>query len=154
MYISDFIFFYIPPFFINILMYNEREKLDELISDLLSVIYEKGLEARKYAENAERFGRYQDKLIWGLRNFGLNGHDAGIFLSRIGALILPSINAVCKRKKIEEARPYLTALYFNKRDIIKSINKGIDNMAIGHREYLEGMADRADYFRHIYHLES
>ena len=150
MYISDFIFFYIPPFFINILMYNEREKLDELISDLLSVIYEKGLEARKYAENAERFGRYQDKLIWGLRNFGLNGHDAGIFLSRIGALILPSINATCRKRRIKGLRPYLAALYFNKEDITRCINDGIDKMALGRRTYFEEMAGRAMYFKRVY----
>ena len=127
----------------------KKEKLNELISDLLRIIGDKSGEASRYAQNAGRYGKYQDKLADELRNFGLNGYMARNFLSLIGFLILPSINAVCKKEMIEGLRTHSTAIYFNREDIVRCINDGIDKMAVGRREYFEELADKAVYFKHI-----
>ncbi|MBI2046564.1 hypothetical protein HYT26_00165 [Candidatus Pacearchaeota archaeon] len=127
----------------------KKEKLNELISDLLSIICDKGPETSMYAQNAGRYGKEQNEIADKLKNSGLNEYMARNFLSGIGFLILPSINAVCKKEMIEDSRPHTTAICFNREDIVKLINEGIDKMAVGRREYFEELADMAIYFKHI-----
>lgn len=114
--------------------------LDELILDLLAVISDKFIHARRYAEKCYLEGEHQKEISESMKKYGLNPHGMKNFLAIAGKFVLLSIEEIAKEKHINGSRPYIQALFDYKREIKNRIKEKISKLPQGFGLYLRGIA--------------
>lgn len=121
----------------------EVDSLDELILDLLTILSDKWIHARRYAEKCPVYGKHQDEIAEDMKKYGLNPYDMKNFLAIAGKFVLQSIDEISKEKHIDNSRPYMEALSDYKEEIKNRIKEKISKLPQGFDLYLKNIADTA-----------